>query len=53
MGFKWVAEGLQKEKPSPMRGRWRGEAGTDEVGQLQIRDAVHLISQPAADSFPS
>ena len=32
-------------KPSPMRGRWHGEAVTDEVGQLHLRGAVHLISR--------
>ena len=28
-----------------MRGRWHGEAVTDEVGALLLRDAVHLISR--------
>ena len=35
-----------------MRGRWHGGAVTDEVGILRLRITVHLISQPAADSFP-
>ena len=30
--------------PSPMRGRWHGEAVTDEVRQFRLRGAVHLIS---------
>ena len=31
--------------PSPMRGRWHGEAVTDEVGQFRLRGTVHLISR--------
>ena len=31
--------------PSPMRGRWHGEAVADEVGQFRLRGAVHLISR--------
>ena len=31
--------------PSPMRGRWHGEAVTDEVGQFCLRGTVHLISR--------
>ena len=44
---------LQAPMPSPMRGRWHGEAVTDEVEHLQRCGAVYLISQPSADSFPS
>ena len=53
--WRGAPEGLPAaaEKPSPMRGRWHGGAVTDEVGILRLRIAVHLISQPAADSFPS
>ena len=37
---------------SPMRGRWHGEAVTDEVGPLRLRSAVHLISRLAATASP-
>ena len=38
--------------PSPMRGRWHGEAVTDEVGQFRLRSTVHLISRLAATASP-
>ena len=33
------------DMPSPMRGRWHGEAVTDEVGQFRLHSVVHLISR--------
>ena len=36
---------MRIKKPSPTRGRRHCGAVTDEVGQLHLRDAVHLISR--------
>ena len=38
--------------PSPTRGRWHGEAVTDEVEAPCLRDAAHLISRLAATASP-
>ncbi len=38
--------------PSPMRGRWHGEAVTDEVGQC-VYATLSTSSVACGDSFPS
>ena len=39
--------------PSPMRGRWHGEAVTDEEGALPFMRRCPPHQSPHGDSFPS
>ena len=43
---------MRIKKPSPMRGRWHGEAVTDEVGHFHLCGAVHLISRLRLTASP-
>ena len=51
--LKGEPKGAAHSPPSPMRGRWHGEAVTDEVGGTRIYATPSTSSVASGDSFPS